>query len=87
MLNHNSYGQEVLDQGSEARDALEGLAMAHYDGLKDSTRFMLRAALRRMAGGIRVAPFVGFDISYASLISVMSVILTYVIILLQFTNS
>ncbi len=38
MFKHNSYGQELIDAGADAAEALEEVAAAHYDRLADSTR-------------------------------------------------
>lgn len=48
-------------------------------------RFRVVRAIDRMPRAFRLAPFSGFDVSYASYVSILSVIVTYVIILLQFS--
>ncbi len=87
MFKHSSYGQKLIDGGVEAREALEAIAAEKFDVLQNSTKIKLQVVLARMDREVKMMPFSGFEISYASLVAVLSVIFTYVIILLQFASA
>ncbi len=84
---HGHCGQTLINEAKGARRELEELGLEKFDSLQASSRYKFLSLLRRIKEDIKIAPFGSVEASYASFVSLIAVIITYVIVLLQFMVS
>ena len=77
-------GEKLRQQGTLAVRALEELGIRVFPLLDPERRLGLQMALARLDAGLSVTPFDFFDISNRSMLAIVSLLATYLIVLLQF---
>ncbi len=80
-------GQALIFEAKKTSRELEELGLMQFDSLQVSTRYKFLSILGKIEEDIKLTSFGSIEISYSSFISLMAVIITYVIVLLQFMVS
>ena len=87
LRDENRIGQVLKEEGVRVSEDFEDLLLEHYRLLGPSTRFSACNLAKKLRSSMSVSPFHCFEVSYGSLLTIFGVVVTYIIVLLQFLVS
>ena len=88
MFHIYSQGQTLEDKIGRIRNYLQHLAEVHGMDFKQSEVFQLQGVLDKTRGDdVKIRPYSCFAVNYSSFLSAIGVIITYLIVLMQFKVS